>query len=232
MGALDGPGIRTVLFMQGCPYRCVFCHNPDTWAAPAGHEGGAEAVTMEELLPKILRYREYYGKEGGVTAGGGEPLTQAEFLMGLFKELKARGVNTALDTAGSIFTETARALLGYTDLVILDIKHSDKAGFLKICGLPDTSRAYETTLEFLDFCARQGKRLWIRQVIVPGYNDTEEQVRGLRKLIEPYRPEKTELLAYHDGGRVKWEALGLEYALGDTGSPSSERMRELQALLE
>ncbi len=224
--ALDGPGIRTAVFMQGCILRCRYCHNPDTFV-----RGGGTECTAAELFDKVIRYREYYGQNGGVTVSGGEPLLQAEFLAEFFKLLKAAGINTALDTAGSVFNDSVKQLLEYTDLIILDIKHTDGKEYDSLCGLPEGSGLYNKVLDFLEYCSAARKRLWLRQVIVPGINDTRDQVTALKTLIDKYKPEKAELLAYHTMGAAKWERLGLDYTLKDTAPPDDKKMKELNRIL-
>ena len=214
LGALDGPGIRTVVFMQGCNLRCRYCHNPDTW-----NIANTPVLTVDELFDKIIRYKEYYGGDGGVTASGGEPLLQAEFLTALFQKLKAAGINTALDTSGSVLNESVKGLLNYVDLVILDVKHTDSAAYENLCG---TRGILSAVMAFLEYCAGRKKRVWLRQVIIPGINDTKEQVLELKKLADKYKPEKVELLPYHTMGVSKWEKLGLDYSLKDI-PPADEK---------
>ncbi|MDR1093397.1 MAG: pyruvate formate lyase-activating protein [Clostridiales bacterium] len=227
LGAADGPGIRTVLFMQGCPYRCVFCHNPDTWDA----RGCALKFTPVQLFKRVARFKEYYGKAGGVTASGGEPLAQAAFLVELFGLLKKEGIHTALDTAGSILNGSVRALLNATDLVILDGKHTDPALFDRICGLPENAGGLQKTLDFLSLCAETGKRVWLRQVTVPGYTDGAEQVARLRRIADAYGAERVELLPYHTAGVYKWDKLGIPYPLAGVEPPSEECMRRLNEVI-
>ena len=162
-GTVDGPGVRAVVFMQGCPLRCVCCHNPETWSFSGGEE-----TTAEQLCARLLRYRGYFGTRGGVTVSGGEPLLQAEFVRGLFALLKRHGINTALDTSGCTL-EKAETLLEVTDLVLLDIKYTDPDSYLRYTGCK-----MEKPLRFLELAQRTGTPVWIRQVIIPGLNDTEE----------------------------------------------------------
>ena len=235
MGTLDGPGIRTVVFMQGCLLRCRYCHNPDTFKIFTGGEkiegGMPEVYTADELFNKVIRYREYYGKEGGVTASGGEPLLQTEFLTAFFKKLKAAGINTALDTAGSVWNDKVRELLSCTDLVILDIKHTDAAAYDELCGQKKGAGLYGKVLRFLDYCAGQKKRIWLRQVIVSGINDTMQQITELKRLCDKYKPEKVELLPYHTMGAAKWAALDLKYTLNGVEPPDGKKMESLKKIL-
>jgi len=243
MGAVDGPGIRTVLFMQGCPYRCIYCHNPDTWN-PKNYK---LKFTPAQLYKKLLRFKEYYGKTGGVTASGGEPLLQAAFLAELFVLLKKENIHTALETAGSVVNENVKHLLKLTDLVILDIKGTTPEKFgetsglendLK-CGLKDGSKnglnkrekAFKKTLDFLSLCSELEKTIWLRYVIVAGYTDSDEQIKRLKELGAKYHAEKIELLPYHTAGAYKWEELGVPYTLAAVQPPTPKTMERLNDLL-
>jgi len=173
LGTLDGPGLRVVVFMQGCPLSCFYCHNKETWDFNLG-----TLMSVEELFQKILKYKSYFGNEGGVTVSGGEPTAQAEFVAGLFELLHAESIHTALDTAGPILNSAVRNLLAFTDLVILDIKSTDPVEFNKITGgqLPDT-------LAFLSECLSLGLDLWIRQVVIAGLNDDFEHMDSLASFL-------------------------------------------------
>jgi len=227
LGALDGPGLRTVVFMPGCPLRCRYCHNADMLSSGAA-KGQYSAA---ELYDKIIRFKEYYGKSGGVTASGGEPLLQAEALTPLFQRLQAAGVNTALDTAGSILNYDVKNLLRYTDCVILDIKHTDADAYDDLCGLQKGAGIYEKVLAFADYCATEKKRLWLRQVIVPGINDNKEQVLRFKGLSRKYNAERVEVLAYHTMGVQKWQKAGLDYTLKDIPPMSEEKLNALRKLV-
>lgn len=226
LGALDGPGIRTVVFLQGCHLRCAYCHNPETW-----HINGGEEMTSQELINQIKRYKSYYGTEGGVTFSGGEPLLQPQFLYELLKGCKKEGIGTAIDTAGVEVTEAVIQVLKLTDLVILDIKMPDEARYHKLTG-----RYLSTILEFMKTAARLGCRIWIRHVVVPGLNDTVEAIEALRTCIEPLgvlgiQVEKIELMGYHRLGIKKYQECGYPYPLGETPEMSPLELEKLQTYL-
>lgn len=218
LGGVDGPGVRAVVFMQGCPLRCAYCHNPDTW-----NFSGGESTTNKELFDRILRFKPYFGKNGGVTLSGGEPLAQATFAAGFFKLCKEAGISTALDTAGSYMNDDVIDVLNYTDLVILDVKHTDPEEFIKLTG-----GNYSNFNKFFEYCTSINKPIWLRQVIVPGITDNDENLRALTELAKKSNALKVELLAYHDMGRHKWEKLGLSYSLDGITPPSEEKMKKLR----
>ena len=220
MGLVDGPGIRTVVFMQGCPLRCIFCHNPETWSFKGGMK-----YTPFELVEKIKRYKPYYGNDGGVTFSGGEPLGQTKFLLECCKLLKNENINICLDTSGigSNYLE----LLNYVDLVILDIKHITPEGYEQITGTK-----IDNFLEFLGICQKKNKKLWLRQVIIPGINDNEKYIMELKKFIEPIKNvEKVELLPYHTMGVNKYEKLNIPYKLINVPSMDNEKIKKLENIL-
>ena len=228
-GTVDGPGIRFVVFMQGCPLRCQYCHNPDTWGA------GGQEYSVEEVAQKILRYKNYFGDKGGVTVSGGEPLLQIDFIIELFTLLKSKGIHTCVDTSGITFKKDSEAvvekhkkLLSVTDLVLLDIKHIDDAACKKLTGQPN-----ENTLAFARFLSDNGTKMWIRQVLVPNITDDEEDLKKLRAFIDTLATvEKVEVLPYHTMGVVKYEKLGIEYPLKDVSAPSKERVLYAKELLQ
>lgn len=217
LGALDGPGIRTVIFFQGCPMRCAYCHNADTFDISGGRE-----ESVENLASFCERYKNYYGRSGGVTLSGGEPLMQSRGATALMKELKRRGINTALDTGGSVFAPEA---LDEADLIILDIKHTDKDKFFALTGYPA-----DNSFKTLEYLKKNKKRFWVRQVILPGVTDGEEQIKELKKLS--VGAEKTELLPFHNMGEKKWKTAGIEYTLKNASPPSKEVMDRLNKILE
>lgn len=222
MGALDGPGIRFVVFMQGCPMRCKYCHNPDTWKF-----GGGQEVHSEEIIEKALRFSTYFAKSGGVTLSGGEPLLQSKFCREIFKGLKEKKIHTALDTSGCYIDTDVKEALKYTDLVILDIKHANPEKFQELTG-----RKMDNTLLFLKYVDHMKIPLWIRQVIVPGINDTYEDMIALGAIIKPLSlVERVELLPYHTMGIKKWFDLGLEYSLCNVEEPSWDKMESLKGIL-
>lgn len=223
MGLVDGPGIRIVIFLQGCPLRCLFCHNPETWSKVEN-----QSMTPEEILKKVLRYKNYFGKNGGVTFSGGEPLLQPEFLLETLKLCKENHINTALDTSGvNNYTGNKEEILKYVDLVIWDIKAIDKEGYKKM-----TSKEIDESLEFLTICQKLNKKMWLRQVIVPGINDTEEYILKLKDFIKPLKNiEKVELLPYHVLGVEKYKKMGLKYRLDGVEAMDVEKCKELEKIL-
>ncbi len=221
MAAVDGPGLRFAVFFQGCPQRCIYCHNPDTWNAFSGEE-----MTAEEIVKKALRYKPYFGETGGVTVSGGEPFMQSEFLIELLKKCKEENIHTAVDTCGFYLDDKVKEALLYTDLVMLDIKHTNADMFKKI-----TKQDISRPLAFLDYMKEIQKPIWIRQVIVPTLTDSEEQILNLLKLTEGANIKKTELLPYHTLGTSKWEKLGLTYELPDVKPPAEEIMTRLREIV-
>lgn len=226
MGTVDGPGVRFVVFTQGCPMRCLYCHNPDTWKAGAG-----TAVSVEELVDAFESNRQFY-RNGGITVSGGEPLLQPEFLAGLFSEMHSRPkgrVHTCLDSCGYAFDPERpgpfERVLDETDLVLLDIKHADPEGHRKITGR-DPGRI----LAFGDELARRGIKAVIRHVVVPGYTDTEEECERLGELIAPWRNViGLEMLPYHTLGVSKYEQLGIDYPLAGVPQMDKGRMPALRS---
>lgn len=222
MGLVDGPGIRTVVFLQGCKLRCLYCHNPDTWLM-----GDGDQVEAADLVKKIRRYRPYFEKSGGgVTFSGGEPLLQPEFLLENLKLCKESGIHTALDTAGYGFGEYEE-ILSYTDLVLFDIKHEDPKQYLFVTGQKE-----DKSKRFLEAVQKAGTRMWIRHVVVPGITDSEEHIRNLAKKIRGLRNvDKVELLPYHTMGENKYEAMNMKYKLEGVEAMDRERNAELTELL-
>lgn len=219
MGLVDGPGIRFVVFMQGCKLRCVYCHNPETWDV----EGKSIYITPRDLVDKIVRYKNYYGKDGGVTFSGGEPLLQPEFLTECLRLCKEEGVNTVLDTAGVGFGEYDE-ILKYTDLVILDIKAVKEEDYKFITGQPMTRFK-----KFLDDCQQHNKKLWLRQVIVPGINDTLGNIKLLKDFASKIKNvEKVELLPYKTIGVHKYKDLKIKYRLENVPDMDENKCRELE----
>ncbi len=224
-GTVDGPGIRFVIFMQGCPLKCKYCHNRDTWNI----NDAKEIVTVDEMINKIIRYKPYIvASNGGVTVSGGEPLLQLNFVTQLFKELQKLNIHTALDTAGSIpINDKIEELLKYTNLVILDIKHvdDDKAKNL-------TSLSNKNNLDFARYLDEHHIPVWIRQVLVPGYTDDENDLRKLKAFIDTLsNVERTEILPYHKLGEYKWEAVGEKYPLQGVEAPSKEEIQKAKEIL-
>ncbi len=196
----DGPGVRCVVFLQGCPLRCMYCHNPDTW----DFQGGSE-IELEALVQKIVRCKPYFGEAGGVTVSGGEVLYQASFAAKLLQRCKEEGIHTCIETSGSLLTDDVKELLAYTDLVFLDVKMVTEADYLQFVG---TSLAKVMT--FLDYLEASKKPVIIRQVILEGFNDSDVHIRKLKALLEPYSVvQKVEFLPYHNLGNQKYEELGI-----------------------
>ena len=206
LGAVDGPGLRFVVFLQGCPLRCMYCHNPDTWDPAAGTE-----YTVDEVVAKILRYRPYFGEDGGVTVSGGEALLQMRFVTALFTRLHGEGINTCLDTSGAAFTDAQipllEQLLAVTDLVICDIKFTNEEDYLS-----HTKGSLHRVLSFLSLTQASCVPLWVRQVIVPGFTDSESDVRAMIALAQRYdNLRKIELLPFRKLCITKYEALGIPF---------------------
>ena len=222
MGLVDGPGIRFVIFMQGCPLRCKYCHNPETWQI----NGKADEYTPESLIKKILNYKPYFKHNGGVTFSGGEPLMQKEFLLECLKLCKKENINTCLDTAGSILN--CKEILKYTDLVIFDIKGTNKQNYKEM-----TKFDIDNSIEFLKLCQEMDKRLWIRAVIVPGINDTKEYINELIRFIKPLKNvEKVELLPYHTLGVHKYDDLKINYKLKGVLDMDKDKCKKLEEMLK
>lgn len=220
MGLVDGPGLRYVVFMQGCSLRCLYCHNPETWKFNCGRK-----MTAEELVTDILKYKNYY-LNGGVTFSGGEPLMQPEFLIECLKLCKENNLHTAIDTAG-VGIKNFDEILKYTDLVILDIKAIDEKMYHKVTG--GNIKNFE---KFLCYLNKSNTKVWIRSVIVPGINDTREYILNLNKYIEEIsNVEKVELLPYHLYGVDKYKNLELEYPLKDIEPLKKEKLKELENYL-
>lgn len=222
LGTVDGPGLRYVVFLQGCPLRCVYCHNPDTWD-PAG---GA-VMDTEELVEKILRCRPYFRAEGGVTVSGGESLLQAEFVTQLFARLKQEGVHTALDTSGAGDLRKAPALLEVTDLVLLDLKFPTEEGYRQHCR-----GSLGQTEAFAALVAEKQVPLWVRHVVAPGLNDTLEDMAAVKAWAQRQPTlEKIEWLPFHNLCLEKYQQLGVPFPLADTPPMDREKLDRLIAAL-
>lgn len=223
-GTVDGPGIRFVIFMQGCTLKCKYCHNRDTWDLKSGNQ-----MCVSELLKEILKYKTYMDNSGGgVTVSGGEPLVQAEFVTELFKVLKEFNIHTALDTSGSLpISDKIKELLKYTDLVILDIKHIDDNKCISLTGVSN-----KNNLDFARYLSNLKIPVWIRQVLVPGYTDDKYDLQKLKQFIDSLQNvEKVELLPYHDLGKFKWKELGDNYELENVKSPSDFDIEKAKNIL-
>lgn len=227
-GSADGPGVRYLVFLQGCPMRCRYCHNPDTWRT----EGG-ELMDADEILDRAERYRSYWGANGGITVSGGEALLQIDFLLELFSAAHKRGINTCLDSSLAPFTREEpffskfQQLMDVCDLVIADIKHIDPEQHRAL-----TSRDNANILDCLRYMSEAGEPLWIRQVLVPGITDDDAYLRQTRAFIAELKTvERVEVLPYHTLGIFKWDELGIPYTLRDTEPPSPERVAQATQIL-
>ena len=224
-GTVDGPGVRYVIFMQGCPLRCLYCHNPDTWSV-----SGKTFMTMtvSELMSDILKYKSYFKfSGGGITLTGGEPLMQKEFSAALFRECKKEGLHTALDTSGYDNTDRATGeLLDYTDLVLLDIKSVSDETFKKVTGFH-----VDRTLEFARLLSVQNIDTWVGFVLVPGLTDAEEELHGLASFLMDLRNVKAvRVMPFHQMGAYKWDDLNISYKLKNARTPSHEETEKVRDL--
>lgn len=220
MGTVDGPGIRFVVFMQGCPMRCQYCHNPDTWEIGKGQQ-----KTVKEIIDKYNRYRAYL-KDGGITVTGGEPLLQIDFVIELFEEARRQGIHTCLDTSGIGFSrknkdmlEKIDRLLKVTNLVMLDIKHMDEEGHRKLTG-----HSNENILDFARYLQEKQVDTWIRHVVVPNITYHTEELLELGRFIGTLDNVKAiDILPYHTMGKEKYKKLGMSYPLDDTPALTKEQ---------
>jgi len=209
-GTVDGPGIRFVLFLQGCHLKCKYCHNRDTWDI-----NGGEYKSLDNIFQKIINYKNYIHPNGGVTVTGGEPLLQVKFLIELFKKLKQENIHTCIDTSGMVaLTDDIKTLLSLTDLVLLDIKHINTDKCKDLVGFNN-----EKELNFAKYLSDNNIHMWIRQVLVPGYTDDEKDLLKLKDFISTLKTvDKVEVLPYHDMGKYKWKQLGINYELENVKS--------------
>lgn len=227
-GAVDGPGIRFVVFMQGCHMRCKFCHNPDTWKLNVGTK-----MTSDEVLDKALAYQSFWGELGGITLSGGEVLLQVDFALELFKKCKKLGISTCLDTCGKPFTRRDpwfskfNELLEVTDILLVDIKHINSAEHQKLTGFPN-----ENILDMCTYLSDIGKPVWIRQVLVPGITDNDMYLKQTGDFIKTLKNvQKVEVLPYHTMGVRKYKEMGIKYRLEGVEPPTAERIANAQKLL-
>lgn len=222
LGLVDGPGIRYVVFLQGCQLRCLYCHNPETWDL----KGESYEISPQELVKKICRFKSYFGNDGGVTFSGGEPLLQPKFLLECLKLCKTEGINTALDTAGVGFGDYEE-ILNYIDLVILDIKAVKEEEYKMITGQNMTRFN-----SFVETCRKLNKKLWLRQVIVPGINDDQMHAVLLREFAKTFQNvEKIELLPYKSIGSHKYKMLGLNERLAGIADMDEEKCKQLEKIV-
>ncbi|MDF2589381.1 MAG: pflA, partial [Anaerocolumna sp.] len=213
-GTVDGPGIRFVVFMQGCVLRCQFCHNPDTWDLKKGTE-----YTPDQLIKEIVKYKSYMNfSGGGVTFTGGEPLLQADFILEVSKLCKNENISVALDTSGFVFNDTVKEILEYTDIVLLDIKNYNPLVYKTVTGVE-----LAPTLQFLDYLKEKNVNTWVRYVLVPNLTDNLDSIKELSIHLSNYpNVKKIELLGFHKMGEYKWKELGYDYKLSDTIEPSKD----------
>ena len=223
LGTVDGPGVRFVVFMQGCNLRCGCCHNPDTWKMSDGKE-----TTADELISKAVRYKEYFGDDGGITVSGGEPLLQADFVRELFSFCKREKIHTCLDTSGSIFNADVKALLDVTDRVLLDVKYTDETLYKDHVGC-----SLSVVLDFLSYLEEKKIPTTVRQVIIPTLNDSEENIKRLSEIVSRFScVDKIELLPFKKMCGMKYDKLGIPFPFGHLPEPTKEKMNELEKFIK
>ena len=228
-GTVDGPGIRYVIFFKGCPLRCLYCHNPDTWTFDNALE-----YSVDEIVNDALKYKGYFENGGGVTVSGGEPLLQIDFLIELFKKLKRYNIHTACDTSGAVFDKDNVELMNkfdelikYTDLFLLDIKHINNEEHIKLTGKPN-----ENILDFARYLSKNNKHMWIRHVLVPTFTLDEKYLKETKEFIDTLNNvDKIEVLPYHTMGIVKYENLGIPYRLKGIDVPTKEDIKFAKEIL-
>ena len=227
-GSVDGPGIRFLIFLKGCSMRCRYCHNPDTWDPETD-----DLRTADELLTQAMRYRSYWGREGGITVSGGEALLQIDFLTELFRKAKAKGIHTCLDTSGQPFTRREpffskfAELMKYTDLLLFDLKQIDDAKHRNLTG-----HSNKNILDCARYLSDIGKPVWVRHVLVPGLTDNDDDLHALRAFIDTlHNVKRVEVLPYHTMGTYKWEQLGIPYTLKGVSAPTEERIKNAERIL-
>ncbi len=223
-GTVDGPGIRFILFLQGCNLQCKYCHNRDTWDVNQG-----QYRSLEDVIKQVRKYKNYIMPNGGVTVTGGEPLLQVKFLIEFFKELKQEGIHTCIDTSGMVkITDDIKELLSLTDLVLLDIKHIDEKKCEELVGVTN-----KLELNFARYLSDNNIKMWIRQVLIPGYTDNEKDLIKLKEFINTLNTvEKVELLPYHSMGKYKWEKLNVKYELENVPDATQKDIDRAKRLLE
>lgn len=222
-GTVDGPGIRFIIFLQGCHLRCKYCHNRDAWDI-----NGGEFKTLTEIYEKILRYKEYICPDGGVTVSGGEPLLQYEFLIELFKKLKKENIHTCIDTSGMVsINNKIKELIDLTDLFLLDIKHIDPEKCKDLVGFSN-----EKELDFARYLSYNNKHMWIRQVLIPGITDEESDLKKLKEFLKTLKTvDRVELLPYHSMGKYKWEKLGYKYELNEVPDATENDIEKAKKII-
>ena len=228
-GCADGPGSRFIIFFSGCPLRCKFCHNPDTWDMTRG-----KLYDTDELIKEALSCRAYWGKKGGITVSGGEPLFQLDFLIELLSKAKEKNINTCIDTSGACFTREGewftkfKKLMEVTDLLLMDIKHIDEDEHVKLTG-----QSGKNIIDMFRYLDEIKKPIWIRHVLTPGITDKEEYLVRTRDFIRTLsNVQRVEILPYHGLGIIKYKDLGIDYPLKDVESPSEESVKRAKEILE
>lgn len=223
MGTFDGPGLRYVVFLQGCPFRCLYCANPDTIEVP----GESRPTDLAHILEQAVSMKPFFGKRGGITFSGGEPTRQAEALLPLLRDLRREGIHICIDTNGGIWNDSVEELFSLSDLVMLDVKHINNERHQAITGRPNAR-----TLETAAWLEREGRPFWLRYVLVPGLSDSEEDLHALGRHFKEYRQiQRVELLPYHRLGVHKYEAMGIPYHLSDTPENTPENLLRAETLL-
>lgn len=223
LGTLDGPGVRFVIFMQGCPLRCGCCHNPDTWELDGG-----TLYEPQELVRRALRFREYFGETGGMTVSGGEPLLQTDFVRELFTLCHAEGINTCMDTSGCVLSDAVKDVLSLTDRVLLDLKYTTDALYREYVGC-----GIDAPMSFLAYLNEQKIPTTLRQVIIPTLNDNEENVRALKQIADAHPcVDKIELLPFRKICQVKYDKMGKTFRFGHLPEPSREQMKRFEEMIK
>lgn len=223
LGTVDGPGVRFVVFMQGCPLRCHCCHNPDTW-----DKNGGKLFSPQQVVDKVLRYKEYFGDKGGITISGGEPLLQPQFLREVFKLSHENNINTCLDTSGFTLNDNIKEVLSLTDRVLLDIKYTNDIDYKKFTGV-----SLNPVIEFLSYLEQVKVPVTIRQVIIPTINDTEENIEKLNSILKNYScVDRVELLPFKKICQVKYDQMNIPFPFKDLASPKKEKLDYLNSLIK
>lgn len=222
LGTVDGPGVRFVVFLKGCNLRCGCCHNPDTWDSDGG-----TVYSADEIVNKVVRFKEYFGKDGGITVSGGEPLLQADFVKELFKLCHEDGINTCLDTSGSVLNDSVKELLSETDRILLDIKYTNDEQYLEYVGC-----SLNKPLEFLRFAEEMSVPVTLRQVIIPSLNDNEVNIYALKKIAQAHScVDKVELLPFRKICQVKYDKMGIFFRFSELPEPDQDVMKSLNRIL-
>lgn len=220
-GTVDGPGLRTVIFLQGCPLRCIYCHNPDTWLLKDG-----KTESSDNIIKEVTKYRSYIKfSGGGITLSGGEPLMQPDFATDIILKCKKENIHTAIDTSGCIYNDKTKKLLKETDLILLDIKAADEETYKQI-----TSHEIDSLKQTIAYINDINKPLWVRHVVVPGITDSDKHLNNMLKLLKSLSSlEKLELLPFHKMGEYKWENSHIKYTLDTVLPPEKTKMDKISA---